>query len=85
MKLKKKSKKNKQMLDVVEEELEKEEIVMPDNDNIDRSYIKLPLHLDEQHSRDVGRYLHALTQQRNWTRTLLARSQVYVREYKETL
>lgn len=73
------------LLDFVERELEAEGITMFDNENIDNVYLRLPPHLDEEENKEVGRYLHSFTQQRMWTRTLLARVGVILRETNEEL
>ena len=56
-----------------------------DNDNIDNDYLILPPHLDEEEPRNISRFLHAFTQQRIWTRTLLARVGILLREAEDSL
>lgn len=75
----------KSLLDTIEEELEGEGIVQFSNSTVDRDYLVLPPHLDEQDARDIGRYLHTFTQQRVWTRTLLAKVGVLLKEAREHL
>ena len=73
------------LLDIVERELEQDGIVMFTNDNINKDYLQLPPHLDEEEPKEIGRYLHTFTQQRIWTRTLLARVGILLREANEEL
>ena len=73
------------LLDKVEAELAKDAVIMFTNENIDREYMVLPIHLDEVSPTDIGRYLHTITQQRVWVRTLLARVGVLMREANEKL
>lgn len=68
------------MLDIIESELVKEGIIMFDNSNIDKDYLLLPPHLDEEEPKEIGRYLHAFTQQRMWVRTLMSRIGAILRE-----
>lgn len=73
------------LLDIVEQALEAEGIEMFTNENIVKDYLLLPPHLDDEEPSEIGRYLHALTQQRVWTRTLLARIGILLREANELL
>jgi hypothetical protein len=51
--------------DKIEKELEKVGISFPkDNTNIDGEYLTLPFHLDECKDFEIGRYHHALNEQR---------------------
>lgn len=61
------------LLEKIEEELESEGIRMFTNENIADEYLELPMDLSDVPSQELGRYLHAFTQQKNWTRTLIAR------------
>ena len=73
------------LLDSIESDLEANGIKMFDNDNIDNDYLILPPHLDEEEPRNISRFLHAFTQQRIWTRTLLARVGILLREAEDSL
>ena len=73
------------LLDIVESALEADGIEMFTNENIVKDYLLLPPHLDDEDPSEIGRYLHALTQQRVWCRTLLARIGILLREANEHL
>lgn len=61
------------LLEQIENELETEGILPFHNKNIASDYLELPMDLSEVPSQELGRYLHAFTQQKMWTRTLISR------------
>jgi hypothetical protein len=73
------------ILDRIEEELGDESIELFDNSNIDSNYLKLPFHLDDIQSNELGRYLHAFTQQKIWARTLFSRVKAIIYDETEKL
>lgn len=75
----------KSLLDIIEGDLEDNGIVQFSNKTVDRDFLSLPAYLDEESAQNIGRYLHTFTQQRVWTRTLLARVWVMLIEAKEEL
>lgn len=73
------------LLDRIESELEKDGIVMFNNDTVDVDYLQLPAHLDSAPSNELGRYLHTFTQQKIWARTLRERVKILMRDENEKL
>lgn len=68
------------ILDVIDDYMEKNEVVSFTNDNMDKEYLILPVYLDEVQSRELSRYFHTFTKQRIWVRTLLSRVGALLRE-----
>jgi hypothetical protein len=89
MKLKKRSNKpesgERTVLDDVDDFMEKNELQQFTSDNIDKSYIQLPSDLEEVESKELGRYLNHLTQQRIWVRTLATRAEIVLYDMEEKL
>lgn len=68
------------LLDRVEGDLSEDGIKPFDNEEVDNDYLVLPRYIDDVDSRELGRYLNTFTQQKMWTRTLLGRVNVELRE-----
>lgn len=91
MKLKRNSKVEKErvikkdVLDVIEEELEDDGITLFNNDNVVENYLVLPKDITEEESQDLGRYFNAFTQQKMWTRTLIGRLSATVKDKQRSL
>lgn len=68
------------MYDQIEKELGVEGIVPFNNSNVMEDYLQLPADLTESTSKELGRYFNAFTQQKAWTRTLLGRVSVMLKE-----
>lgn len=65
---------------IVEEELSAEGINLFTNENVVEDYLQLPADLTEETSRDLGRYFNAFTQQKMYVRTVIGRLSAIVRE-----
>ena len=70
----------KSLIDKIEDDLEKEGIVLFDNRNVVNEYLILPNDITEVDSRELGKYFNAFTQQKMWTRTLIGRLSATIRE-----
>jgi hypothetical protein len=77
--------KEKEVLDVIEEELEEEGISLFNNDNVENDYLVLPRDITEEPSQDLGRYFNAFTQQKMWTRTLIGRLSATIKSKQRSL
>jgi hypothetical protein len=73
------------LLDVIEEGLSEDGVELFDNENVVEKYLRLPKDITEIPSHELGRYLNAFTQQKMWTRTLVGRAYVLVREARINL
>jgi len=73
------------LLDIVEEDLLEEGIKLFENDNVENEYLKLPKDITEVDSKELGRYLNSFTQQKMWTRTLIGRMAINVRDKRYLL
>jgi len=58
-------------------------IKMFTNDTVDSEYLQLPPHLDDEQSKELGRYLHTFTQQKIWVRTFMSRVGAMLREKED--
>ena len=76
---------NESILDQVERDLRRDGIVLFDNENILKDYLRLPADITEVPSKDLGRYFNTLTQQKVWVRTLLSRVCIMIRELENEL
>jgi hypothetical protein len=91
MKLKRQNKaennepKKKEVLDIIEEELEKDGITLFGNDNVAENYLVLPKDITEEDSKELGKYFNAFTQQKMWTRTLIGRLAATIRDKQRGL
>ena len=66
--------------EIVEEELAEEGINLFTNENVVEDYLQLPADLTEETSQDLGRYFNAFTQQKMYVRTVIGRLSAIVRE-----
>lgn len=80
----------KSYLDKIEDSLTDKGVVFFDDKNvlnINTKYLELPSEITEVHSRELGEYLNAFTQQKVYLRTLLGRTELMVekarRDYYE--
>ena len=73
------------LLDTVERELKGDGITPFDNTDILQDYLRLPADITEEASKELGRYFNAFTQQKVWTRTLLSRVSIMIRELESDL
>ena len=79
----------KSYLDKMEDSLADKGVVFFDDNNlnINTKYLELPSQITEIHSRELGEYLNAFTQQKVYLRTLLGRTELMVekarRDYYE--
>ncbi len=76
---------NESILDQVERDLKRDGIVLFDNENILKDYLRLPADITEVPSKDLGRYFNTMTKQKMWVRTLLGRTGALLRELEEEL
>lgn len=87
MKKKKKKKKKQQQPTSLREyalnRLLKGGFVFPTEPEIDKTYLRLPPEITNISDQDLGEYLNAFVQQKNWVLTLLANLEVEIMEVEE--
>lgn len=73
------------LLDQVERELAEDNIHPFTDDNVDEDYLTLPRDITEVTSLELGRFFNAFSQQKMWTRTLIGRVKVNIRELEQSV
>ena len=84
-KVNKKAEKPQSLLDRLEEDLERDNIYMPEYKEIDADLLNLPSDLTDVDSKDLGQYLNAFTQQKVWIRTVIGRTTVALNDLNRQL
>lgn len=75
----------KTMLDVLEEDLQKDGIRLPEYSDVDEEYSALPKYVTEVESKELGEYLNSFTQQKVWIRTVSGRVSLLLKETEHKL
>lgn len=73
------------LLAQVEQGLEDDNIRMFTDENVEDEYLTLPRDITEVPSNELGRYFNAFSQQKMWTRTLIGRVKVNIRQLEQSV
>jgi hypothetical protein len=73
------------LLDRIEDELKDEGIHLFDNQDIEEKYLRLPADITRVTDKELGTYFSMFTAQKAWTRTLIGRMRILLREMGEEL
>lgn len=73
------------LLEQVEQGLAEDDIHPFTNENVDEDYLTLPRDITEVTSLELGRFFNAFSQQKMWTRTLIGRVKVNIRELEQSV
>ena len=66
--------------DKIENSLKKDNIKIPEYEDVDSAYLVLPKDITDISSKELGKYLNAFTQQKIWIRTVIGRTTLLLRE-----